>query len=140
MIHRQILNAADEPAFDVFCVAYSYVDENAAAAARDRVHKHALHPGENGYLSRVMIQGEHGLEHVLIACALKESTRDLFLSADWGADAVDISPSIPENVWNDAVHAHIRLALEGGAENVNRVHHPEGSRPFLPPDSEDRMI
>jgi hypothetical protein len=94
---------------------------------------------ESGYISRVMIQGEVGLEYVLLACALRESTRDLFLSADWGIDAADVSPSIPENVWNDVIQAHVRMSLEGEAETINEARHPEGSRPFLSPDSEERI-
>lgn len=139
MVHRQILDGDGQPAFDVFCFAYSYAEEHAAAAAKDRVQAHALQPGESGYLSRVMIQGEHGLEHVLLACALRESTRNLFLDADWGADAADISPSIAENVWHDVIQAHIRMSLEGGAETLSKTHHPEERRPFLSPDSEERV-
>jgi hypothetical protein len=140
VVHRQILDGSGQPAFDVFCFAYSYADELGAAAAKDRVQAHALRPGESGYLSRVMIQGEHGLEHVLLACALRESTRDLFLDADWGEAAADASPSIAENVWQDVIQAHVRMSLEGEAETLSEAHHPEGRRPYLPPDSEERVI
>jgi hypothetical protein len=87
-----------------------------------------------------MIQGEHRLEHVLLACALRESTRDLFLDADWGEGAADISPCIAENVRHDVIQAHVRMSLEGEAETLSEAHHPEERLPFLPPDSEERVI
>jgi hypothetical protein len=139
VVHRQVLDGNGQPAFDVFCFACSYADEHAAAAGKDRVQAYVLRPGESGYLSRVMIQGERGLEHVLLACALRESTRDLFLDADWGEDATDVSPSIDENVWHDVIQAHVRMSLEGEAETLNEAHHPEGKQPFLPRDSEERV-
>jgi hypothetical protein len=64
VVHREILDGSGQPAFDVFCFAYSYADEHGAAAA----------------------------------------------------------------------------SLEGEAETLSEAHHPEERRPYLPPDSEERVM
>jgi hypothetical protein len=133
MITRQILDRDGRPAFDVFCFAYSYHDEDSAIQARDRVQAQVLHPGESGYISRVMIQGEHALEHALIAVALGDHTRDLFLTADWGPGATDACDVIGDQVWNDAILSFIRMSTEGEPQGAD-VRRAQEARVIFPPD------
>jgi hypothetical protein len=135
MIIRQILDRDGRPAFDVFCFAYSYPDEGGAIEARDRVQARVLRPGESGYISRVMIQGERVLEHALIAVALGDHTRDLFLTADWGPGATDACKAIGDQVWTDAILSFVRMSTEGGPQRAEKVRRSQEARAIFPPDS-----
>jgi hypothetical protein len=129
MIIRYILGADGEPSISLYCFAYVYSGESESEIARERIQAHALRPGESsGYLSRLFVPNDEGTHavYLLVALALNEGTRELFESADWGEGA-DVSDKLPEQIWNDALEAHVQRSLEGGADRLHKSHYPDGS-------------
>lgn len=133
MILRQILGPDGQPAMDVFCFAYAYNDEDQSELVRQHVQAYALRVGENGYLSRLLLPSEDGVfgYFLLLGLALQESTRDLFESADWGEGAVDISAQVSDEMWTQAINAHLQISLDEGADRLNEINYPKGVRPTL---------
>jgi hypothetical protein len=82
-----------------------------------------------------MIQSENALEDALIAVALGEHTRDLFLTSDWGPDAADACDAIGDQVWNDAILSFVRMSMEGQPHGADEVRRAQESRVILPPDA-----
>jgi hypothetical protein len=141
MILRQILEPDGQPAMDVFCFAYAYNNEDESELVRQRVQAQALRLGEAGYLSRLLLpsdDGTHGF-FLLLGCALQESTCELFESADWGEAAIEISAQIPDEMWNDALQAHVQISRDNGTDRFNEVNHPPGARPILDYESGERI-
>lgn len=129
MIIRHILGPDGEPAMSLYCFAYVYSEESQSEVARERAQAHALRPGESsGYLSRLLVPNDEGTDavYLLVALALNEWTRDLFGSADWGS-GTDVSDKLPEQIWNDALEAHLRTSVEGAPDHVHESHYPNGT-------------
>jgi hypothetical protein len=141
MILRQILGPDGQPAMDVFCFAYAYNDEDQSELVRQRVQAHTLRVGESGYLSRLLLPSEDGAYgyFLLLGFALRESTSELFESADWGEGAIEISAQVPDEMWTEAIRAHLQISLDNGADRLNEVNYPEGARPILDYGSGERI-
>lgn len=138
MIIRHILGADGEPAMSLYCFAYVYGGESQSEVVRERVQVHALRPGDsNGYLSRLFVPDNEGTDavYLLVALALNEGTRDLFELADWG-EGVDVSDKLPEQIWNDALEAHVQMSVEGGGDRLHESHYPDGTGRVVAYDEE----
>jgi hypothetical protein len=129
MILRQIAGPDGQPAMDVFCFAYAYNDEDQSELVRQRVQARALRVGENGYLSRLLLPSEDGAYgyFLLLGIALRESTSRLFESADWGEGAVDISAQVSDEMWAQAINAHLQISIDKGADRLNEINYPAGA-------------
>jgi hypothetical protein len=131
MIHRQIAGADGQPAMDIFCFAFAYNDEELSELVRRRVQAHALRTGESGYLSRLMLTSEDAAYGyiLLLGVAFKQSTSDLFESADWDEGAVEIAAQVSDDMWTQAINSHLQISLDQGADRLNEINYPEGARP-----------
>lgn len=129
MINRYVLGPDGEPAMTLHCFAYVYGEESESDVIRERAQARALRAGESsGYLSRLLVPSEEGTDSVylLVAPALNERTRDLFTTADWGR-GIDVSQKLPEQIWNDALEAHLHTSVEQGPDDVHESHYPNGT-------------
>ena len=126
---------------DIFCFAYAYKDEGLSELVRQRVQAHALRAGESGYLSRLLLTSEDGAHgyFLLLGIAFKQSTGELFESADWGEGAIEIAGQVSDEMWSQAINSHLQISLDQGADRFNEINYPEGGEPTLDYASGERI-
>lgn len=131
MVLRQIAGPDGQPAMDIFCFAYAYNDEDESELARSHVQAHALRPGESGYVSRLLLTSEDGAHgyFLILGVAFRDSTSELFESADWGARAIEVSTEVSDEMWTQAINSHLQISLNQGADRLNAINYPEGTEP-----------